>query len=364
MWILREVLAQRKEANKPTYMTFIDVRKAYDRVWRAGLWKKLFDMGVRGKMLAVLQEMYRRVFRSVLINDANTEWVDVKAGVPQGAVLSPFLYSVYVNGLHQALRERGLGILVHGRLVPLLLYADDIVLLAESPAQMKKMHQVMEAYARKWRFTINNKKSSIVVVGSKTQVAEVRAMQWSLGGQTIKVVDEYKYLGGEMGKFGPGMWNTALKRFHTKASAAGNLITWVSRGKAGLRPGSALQLWFANGRPLLEYACEIWEGDISQEWSDKLEAVQTAFLRRSVGAGRSAPASALRRELGAQSLKIRREWLKIQYWLRIKHAKSDRLLSHLYRHRARAVDEGRGARSWCKGVERHGRPGNEDRDTM
>ena len=242
IWILREIIAERKENGKPSYITFIDVRKAYDRVWRAGLWKKLFDKGVRGKCLDVLQEMYRNVYRAVLVNDTKTDWFNVEAGVPQGAVLSPFLYSAYIDGLHQALRDHGLGVMVHGRLVSLLLYADDIVLLADSPEEMRKMHSVVDEYAKKWRFTTNHTKSNVVVIGSRKQRDEVSAQTWSLGGQTIKVVGEYKYLGTEMGKVGPGMWNTALARFHKEATNMSNLITWVTRGKAGLRPSAAVQI--------------------------------------------------------------------------------------------------------------------------
>ena len=65
-----------------------------------------------------------------MVNGQLTEDFKVEAGVPQGAILSPFLYAVYIDGLHNALREAGLGVRIFGRLVPLLLYADDIVLLA------------------------------------------------------------------------------------------------------------------------------------------------------------------------------------------------------------------------------------------
>jgi hypothetical protein len=352
IWILKEIVRSRKEKNMPSYLTFVDVRKAYDTVWRNGLWKKLHDIGVRGKMLDMVQEMYRKVQRAVLVNGSKTEWVNVEAGVPQGAVLSPYMYSVYVDGLHQALRERGLGIVVHGRLVPLLLYADDIVLLAESPEQMEAMHRVLDEYARKWRFSVNNTKSNIVVVGSLAQQAKIRSRVWRLSGKALGVTNEYKYLGVEVGKFGRGEWTSALNRFISNAKERANLIVWVSGSKSGLRPASAVQLWMSMGRPLLEYACELWEGELSATVVNQLESVQTNFLRSITGASPSAPASALRRELGVQSLTTRRERLKIQYWLRMTNTESGRLLSHLYRQRASAVDRGEGKLSWCKGMKR------------
>ena len=81
-------------------------------------------------MLDIIKLMFRGVVRRVLLGVQASDEFPVGVGVPQGAVLSPLLYALYINGLHAALRDRGLGVLVFGKLVPLLLYADDIVLLA------------------------------------------------------------------------------------------------------------------------------------------------------------------------------------------------------------------------------------------
>ena len=122
---------------------------------RAGLWFKLGEAGLGGRISDIIQAMYRRVVRTILVNGAMTDDFEVHAGVPQGAVLSPFLYAVYVNGLHEALRKAGLVVFIYGELVPLLLYADDIVLLSKSLEEMVKMHRVVEEYARQWRFDLN-----------------------------------------------------------------------------------------------------------------------------------------------------------------------------------------------------------------
>ena len=97
-------------------MTFIDIAKAYDTVWRPGLWLKLRQSGVDVEILKVIQLMYRTVVRRVLVRGELTDEFEVQAGVPQGAVLSPLLYAKYINGLHGALRALGLGIHIYGRL--------------------------------------------------------------------------------------------------------------------------------------------------------------------------------------------------------------------------------------------------------
>ena len=128
IFVLNEIITSRLERGLPTLTCFIDIAKAYDTVWRTGLWVKLQQCGCDVQTLDLLQLMYRNVVRRVLLDGRTSSSFDVQLGVPQGAVLSPLLYAVYINGLHEALRQAGLGLWVYGRLVPLLFYADDIVL--------------------------------------------------------------------------------------------------------------------------------------------------------------------------------------------------------------------------------------------
>ena len=162
LFALNEITAIRREAGDPTFLAFIDVAKAYDRVWRPGLWWKLRQLGLGGRCLQMLRAMYARVTRTVAIRGEYTEDFDVAVGVAQGAVLSPFLYAVYINGLHKALSQAGLGVRVVGRRVPLLLYADDVVLLARNALELQQMLDVVSDYARKWRFATNHGKSQVV----------------------------------------------------------------------------------------------------------------------------------------------------------------------------------------------------------
>ena len=90
VFILHEIVTRRLEKKAPTLLMFVDVRKAYDRVWRSGLWLKLKNAGLGGNCLRMIREMYSRVTRTVLVNGRFSDKFDVAAGVPQGSVLSPF----------------------------------------------------------------------------------------------------------------------------------------------------------------------------------------------------------------------------------------------------------------------------------
>ena len=174
--------------NKTTYCAFIDVKKAYDRVWRDGLWKRLFDVGVNGKMWRVVKEMYREVKSCVMVDGEQTEWFDTDMGVRQGCVISPILYSVFINGFAKQLINRGVGgVRVAVDLLRILLFADDIVLFAEDAHGLQEMLDVLEKYARKWRFEVNVKKSKVMVCGPK-ELREGKDAGWKFNGEEVERV--------------------------------------------------------------------------------------------------------------------------------------------------------------------------------
>ena len=292
-------------------------------------------MGVGGRCLELVRAMYSRVVRTLLVDGSFTDDFGVDVGVAQGSVLSPFLYAVYINGLHCALREPGLGMFVFGRRVPLLLYADDIVLLARSGDELQAMLDVVSRYAQQWRFTTNHGKSNVVVMGTPRQRELLGTETWFLGGRRLKVVREYKYLGAESGMSSGsrGRWNSMLGRLLTKTKQALAGLMHQCGGADGLRPRTSTLHWRGAIMPLAEYACELWEGEISGEWERKLESVQYRFAKAALGLHGTPSAVGVRRELGLTEWKFRRQSLKLRWWGRMCSLPAERLLSLLFRRR-------------------------------
>jgi hypothetical protein len=155
IWLVSEVIQRRRELKQRSFVCFVDVQKAYDTVWQAGLWKRLWDVGVRGKAWRLLQEWYRGSTSSVLVDGEETRAFELQQGVKQGCVLSPVLYAVFVDGVVEELRRRGLGVVEEGVWVGVVLYADDMALLARSQEELEKMMAVVVEYSRRWRFGLN-----------------------------------------------------------------------------------------------------------------------------------------------------------------------------------------------------------------
>ena len=81
-----------KDARRTTYCFFLDVQKAYDTVWRNGLWKKLWEIGIRGKMWRITKNMTECMRNAVMLDGEISKYVDNVQGVAQGCALSPNVF--------------------------------------------------------------------------------------------------------------------------------------------------------------------------------------------------------------------------------------------------------------------------------
>ena len=340
--ILNEITTSRWEKRKPTFLCFIDVAKAYDKVDRPGLWHELWGSGVTGKAWRVLRSMYSGVKRQIVLNGELSKEFTVQLGVAQGAVLSPFLFDVYFDSLAKDVKQAGLGVQVGDEIVGCLLFADDLVLIADSSAQLKAMMDLVSEHSIKWRYKFNNAKCNVVVHGGVRDKREADGTIWSLVGLPVEVAEYYKYLGVEMGRTSV-KWKLAVERLTKSAGIQAVRIVAAGARRGGFTAGVARSLWCALVRPILEFSCEIW--GTTQGQKAKLESVQNGFIRRVLGLPPSASNALARREIGLQSLEQRRDMLVMRYYQHLCTAGDNRLLGRVFKLRHEQVSAGRPTKS-------------------
>ena len=98
LYVLNSIIEKRIKSKQNTFVSFIDMRKAFDNVNHQCLWFKLQKCGIGGHMLKAIQSLYQNVSYSVKVNGHLTPWFNITKGVKQGCTLSPTLFQVYING--------------------------------------------------------------------------------------------------------------------------------------------------------------------------------------------------------------------------------------------------------------------------
>jgi hypothetical protein len=98
----------------------------------------------------------------------------------------------------------------------------------------------------------------------------------------VEVTEHYKYLGVDL-LTNIKDWSKYVKRTIAVATRVSSELGWLCRRETGLLPRTAASLWKAVARPLLEYAAELWSGDIPKKLVKRAEAVQTNFARSILG---------------------------------------------------------------------------------
>ena len=257
---LRMLLSMRVAERKRTYACFVDVRKAYDSVWRSALWCKLRDIGANGRVLRLLRQWYTGTSAHVRWGSHTSRPFATEQGVRQGDTISPLLYSIFINGLVQVLNSRFPdAIRVRGTLVVGFFFADDIVLLATSALQLQMMLDAVAEYARTWRFKFNPglSKTAVIIFG-RHAVPHKQADQevWRLGDIEVRRVATYEYLG--VVQHEDLKWRPHLQHVLRGARLRLHEIYGIGANRHVLRPRESRLLLLCELMPVLEYAAGVW----------------------------------------------------------------------------------------------------------
>ena len=84
---------------------FLNISKAFDKVWHEGLLYKFKSLGISGELYQLLKKYLSDKLQRVVLNGQTSPWSPVLAGVPQRSILGPLLFLIYINGLPDELKS-------------------------------------------------------------------------------------------------------------------------------------------------------------------------------------------------------------------------------------------------------------------
>ncbi len=332
------IIECRKVARKSTYVAFVDFSKAYDRVNREILWDKLVSLGVHGKMLLAIQSIYKDVNYCVRVNGVRSDWFSVTTGLRQGCILSPLLFNLYINDLAQILKQMNIGVTIDtGEKVPLLLYADDLCLLAESEIQLQQMLDTLHGWCVRNRMAVNTGKTKVVHFRPPSILRT--DYHFMCGGAPIEITDKYKYLGLVISEHLD--YNITAKMVAQAAGRALGLLIAKDKAHGGMPYQCFTKLYDALVQPVINYGAAIWG---TKEYSC-IAAIQNRACRYYMGLGKYAPNVALEGDMGWFNHE-HHLWISVtRLWCRLVNMNNNRLNKRVFLWADRL-----NRKNWCSRV--------------
>ena len=333
--ILFDLLSKEK---RKMYCAFIDFKKAFDTVWRAGLWQKMLESQITGKCFNVIFNMYQEIKSCVLVNGKRSPFFECSIGVRQGENLSPFLFAIYLNDLESFLRTNNVNgidctlrmdeIFMFFKLF-VLLYADDTVLFAETSDDLQHALNVFANFCKKWKLTVNIEKTKIMVFG-RGRLKDTLAFFYD--NKSIEIVKNFKYLGVI---FSRGCsFQMQIKHNCEQAKKAMFVLLRKIRS-LNLSVDLQIDLFDRMIKPILLYGCEVW----GYSNTALLERVQLKFLKSIFNLKQSTPNVMVYGEFGIYPIELDIHARMVSYWIRLIEPDSLKFSSLLYKYLLNSVPD-------------------------
>ena len=190
---LAQAIENAFQEKKKVLAVFVDLAKAFDKVWKEGLLLKLLTKNVEGKMYAWIQDFLQHRTARVKLDGKISHRVSLQQGVPQGGVISPSLFLVFIDDIADSLTRH----------VPRALHADDFAAwcaaehLSTATYRMQETMNHIGQWANDWAVEINTNKTVASVFSLSTQQETAKL---KLNGQELKQEETPTYLGIKLDK--------------------------------------------------------------------------------------------------------------------------------------------------------------------
>ena len=275
---------------RSAFVCYIDARRAFDNISRDCLWYNLQTIEVKGRMLSAIQSLYQDVECAVRVNGSLTEWFKVPNGLKQGCCVSPTLFALYLNDFAEEIKDFRCGIPVGDQQISILLFADEVALIAETEENMQKMLKCLHEWCSKWRLGLNMDKTKIVHY--RHESCAQSDFFFSIGETKVSMTNTYKYL---------GLWleehlnlKEMVKALSASAGRALGKLCSKFHASGGMSHKMFTKLYESLVSPILAYGAGIW-GTSSY---NSVNTIQNRACRFFLGLGSTASNCASRGDMG------------------------------------------------------------------
>ena len=250
--VVSDKVARAFNRSGATQAVALDISKAFDRVWHAGLLHKLKSYGISGQIFGLISSFLSNRQLRVVLDGKSSQEYPVNAGVPQGSILGPTLFLLYINHLPDDV------------ICDIAIYADDTTLYSKCDRvsdlwQQLELASELESdlrdtvdWGKKWLVDFNAGKTQLVSFDRSNNNGSIDV---KMDGFVLEEKSSFKMLGLTFSsKLDWGSYIISIAK--TASKKIGALI----RSMKFLSPKVALYLYKSTIRPCMEYCCHVWAG--------------------------------------------------------------------------------------------------------
>jgi hypothetical protein len=242
-------------------VVYLDFQKAFDKVPHKRLLNKLRTHGISGNIRNWLEDWLSERKQRVVLNGVSSKWLKVKSGVPQGSVLGPILFLIYINDMDDGIACK------------ISKFADDTKIASKVTTTHDR--EILQSdldrlvnWASKWQMKFNVEKCKVLHIGSNNNRA-----QYLMNGQQLSAVNKEKDLGITISSdLKPSQHCSEV--FKT----ANKLVGFIGRAFENKSEKVILKLYNSLVRPHLEYCVQFWSPYYRKD-IEKLERVQRRITK-------------------------------------------------------------------------------------
>ena len=281
---------------------FFDISKAFDRVWHAGLIRKLYAIGIRDKLLDWFKSYLSGRTQAVVLKGKTSNYLTPHSGVPQGSVLGPLLFLIYINDIDIDIQSI------------IKLFADDTstylcVDNAETRCLLLNSDMMkITQWAKRWKVDFNASKTELLTISNKTE-PETRPLVFD--GMTLVESQNHKHLGVILQN--NCKWDCHITSLIAKVRTQ---VACLKSHKYKLSRKALETMYKAFILPHFDYSDIVWD-NCTGTLADELEKLNLDAIRTITGAVRGTSHDKLYKESGILPLRERRRRHKLIAFFKI-----------------------------------------------
>jgi len=323
IFILNSLIQMQLLKDKKLYCCFVDLSQAFDSPPHHKVWEVLLATGVSLKFVRIFKFIYEHASARVKTKEGLTDVIRIMKGVLQGESASPAIFNLYIEGIVSCLAAKNIaGIQLTSSLVHILLYADDMVLVAPSKETLQMKIDVAANFLASRGLKVNLGKTKVVVFAAGGFRSRNEEFNWRR--EKIEIVRNYVYLGvmfHSTGSFSQAAENSVSKGI----SAQGVVLSTLKRQKT-LNLETSSKLYDSIIQSTTLYAAGVWGLGMEK----KLERVQQQFFKRILNLPSCTPGYFVRLETGRAHTALEVTKLGLQMLNRIVKSPQNCLLKQAY----------------------------------